>query len=75
MTLYDVPDDDRLVSLKLEDGPCANRTLEEMKYGEMIDVEIVTNTNYTNFAIGRFVTVDFHFLRSNEFVHSRTWWT
>ncbi len=61
MTLYDIPDDVQLVSLKLEDGPYANRTLEEMKYGEMIDVEVVTNTNYTNLIKGRYVNVWFRF--------------
>ncbi len=61
MTLHDVPDDVRLVNLKLEDGPYGNRSLEQMKYDEMIDVEVITNTNYTTFGRGRYINVEFRF--------------
>ncbi len=61
MTLYDVPDDVRLVNLKLEDGPYGNRTQEQMKYSEMIDVEVVTNRNYMKLDKGRYIYVEFYF--------------
>ena len=61
MTLYDVPDDVRLVNLKLEEGPYGNSTFEQMKYSEMVDMEIVTKTNYTTFDPGSYISVEFRF--------------
>jgi hypothetical protein len=61
MTRYDDPVDVRLVSLKLEDGPYKDYELDLIKIREMIDVEVVTNLNYTAFAKEHFVTVEFHF--------------
>lgn len=60
-TLNDLPNDIRLVDLRLEEGPYKSQTLEEMKEGEIIDIEVTTNLSYTNFANGSYVFVEFHF--------------
>ncbi len=61
MTRYDDPDDVRLVGLKFEGGPYSSSKFEEMGKGEMIDVEVVTDINYSNFVKEHFVDVIFHF--------------
>ena len=60
MTQYNLPGDARFVGLKLEDGPQKDSRLDLIKIREVIDVEFVTDTNYTNFSNGRIVLVYFH---------------
>lgn len=61
MTRSDFPDDVRLVDLKLEDGPYRDSRLDLIKLREMVDVEVVTNINYTHVAHGHLVNVEFRF--------------
>ena len=59
--LYEVPDDLRLVGLKLGEGPYDTSPSNDGIHSEMIDVDIVTNFNYTNYAVIYSVTAKFFF--------------
>ena len=64
--LYEVPDDLRLVGLKLGEGPYEDSPSNDGKHREMIDVDVVTNFNYTNYAVIYSVFVEFFFCEQKD---------
>lgn len=61
MVRYDNPNDVHLVGLKLGEGPYYNSKYEKRGKGEMIDIEVITMTNYTTRFRGYYVDVSFYF--------------